>query len=775
MGTDRPLPTLILHDRLTTRSVSRPRSRSRQRRPAGVRRPGMEGPQIAHQRLGSRRPLRLALGVASLTLLTLLVQGLKGPARVAAVSTSEDVSEQADGLTPAVLVGGRYRLLQRLGSGGMGVVWLAVDEVLRRRVAIKELHLNWGSSDQTIAAGRERSLREARAAAALHHRNIVAVYDIVDHDGRPWIVMERVVGRSLKDVVVEDGPLPVERAVAIGLQLLSALQAAHAAGITHRDVKPANVLVSDGDVVRLTDFGLAAMADDDSLTATGAMLGTLGYLAPEQANGLAPGPPADVFGCAATLYYAVEGVGPFHRDEYLPMLAAYARHDIRVPQRAQALTPVLLRLLSADPAKRPTVEQACELLLGGNVRQRWVSRRLLLAAGGAGVVAAGVGVVLRPDAGSRPSTAPSVSPRPLGVGRRLWEIDDARPVTSHGSRLVVANWQYTEVRGVDAATGRQQWRLESSPPIFNPDVDEGLLLLDDGGKTGNGYRVIEVATGTQRASFNIPAATGAAGGLVLAQPWKSPLAAHDAANGRQRWTARIDGELGQHVVTGADDLLIASVQKADSQRWLYGLRRKSGVIVWKHRLSAAGSIEAMWGTREHVYAATVERGELALVVLAAQTGVRLSALPLTNYEPDTDPSEWQVRVSLVGTAAGLLVAVGDPRAAGEHSGIIAIEGAGTVRWRRQLLDPTMATTDEGRLFAGTDDSVLHELDPATGQTLWSTPTPGPAGQLFTAPDMLMALFGGTVVAYDLGSSGTSTAGNGVGGAGGATAQAGHGN
>ncbi|HET9517928.1 MAG TPA: serine/threonine-protein kinase [Actinoplanes sp.] len=275
-----------------------------------------------------------------------------------------------------VVVGGRYRLLQRIGSGGMGVVWLARDEVLRRRVAVKELHHAWGSSDRTVAHGRERSMREARAAAALHHPNIVSVYDIVDHDGRPWIVMELVSGRSLKEIVAEDGPLPVERAVTIALELLAALQAAHRAGITHRDVKPANVLVGDSGSVRLADFGLATHPDAEPLTDTGAVLGTPGYLAPEQASGQTPGPPADMFGLAATLYYAIEGVGPFHRDGYLPMLSAYARHDIRPPKRAGAMAPVLVQMLAADPARRPTAEQAREMLLGGAARQSWRGLRL---------------------------------------------------------------------------------------------------------------------------------------------------------------------------------------------------------------------------------------------------------------------------------------------------------------------------------------------------------------------------------------------------------------
>ncbi|HET9517709.1 MAG TPA: serine/threonine-protein kinase, partial [Actinoplanes sp.] len=384
----------------------------------------------------------------------------------------------------SVRVGERYLLRQRLGSGGMGVVWLADDEVLRRRVAVKELHHSFGSSDRTVATTRERSLREARAAAALHHPNIVAVYDIVEHDDRPWIVMEFVPGRSLKQVVDDDGPLATGRAVEIGLQLLSALQAAHTAGITHRDVKPANVLVTDKGAVRLTDFGLATVPDTETLTETGAVLGTPGYLAPEQARGLTPGPPADVFGLGATLYYALEGVGPFHREGYLPTLVAYARHEIRPPQRAEALGPVLLRLLAADPAKRPTTEQARELLLGGAVRRPVVSRRRVLAWGAAAVATAGAvgagtwsgrrgwtGGRATPSADSAPTAMPSPA---VGLGPPAWRLDGLQYAMVAAGLLVARSGDWLQAH--DLATGERRWRRRCAEGASVDDMGEGRLL-----------------------------------------------------------------------------------------------------------------------------------------------------------------------------------------------------------------------------------------------------------------------------------------------------------
>ncbi|MEV4640514.1 protein kinase [Actinoplanes sp. NPDC049548] len=436
-------------------------------------------------------------------------------------------AEQSEG---AVLLAGRYRLLQRIGAGGMGVVWSAQDEVLRRRVAVKELRHSWGSTDRTVAAGRERSLREARAAAALHHPHIVAVYDIVEHDERPWIVMELVAGRSLKDIVGEDGALPVERAVPIGLQLLSALQVAHAAGITHRDVKPANVLISGGDVVRLTDFGLATMQDAETLTETGAVLGTPGYLAPEQAKGLTPGPPADVFGLGATLYFAIEGVGPFQRDGYLPMLVAYARHEIRPPWHAGSLAPALMRLLAADPAKRPTAEEAHELLLGGPVRRpRQLSRRALFA-GGAVAVAAGVGATTAMSWGT--ATAPP--PRTPGLGAPAWHRDDLREPIVLGPLLV--GMTTNGVRAVDVATGDQRWnrpvRGVASLAVF----DENLALVEE----EYTFRVLDGTTGAPRGGR--PAAAkgiiAGLGGLFLAIEAPSSLTGYDGRTGRKKWRLR---------------------------------------------------------------------------------------------------------------------------------------------------------------------------------------------------------------------------------------------
>jgi serine/threonine protein kinase len=203
------------------------------------------------------------------------------------------------------LVAGRYRLIEPLGVGGMGRVWRARDEILSRDVAVKEII----PPEELLARERDgirrRTLREARAAARLSHPNVVRVYDVFEADDRPWIVMEYVPSRSLMEVLAEDGPLSPERAAAIGLGVLAALRAAHRAGVMHRDVKPSNVLLGDDGRVVLTDFGIATVEGDSTVTRTGLVLGSPAYISPERAREGLAGPASDLWSLGATLYAAV--------------------------------------------------------------------------------------------------------------------------------------------------------------------------------------------------------------------------------------------------------------------------------------------------------------------------------------------------------------------------------------------------------------------------------------------------------------------------------------
>ena len=251
--------------------------------------------------------------------------------------------------------GGRYRLLERLGRGGMGAVWRAHDEVLDRPVAVKELFTIAELGDRGDVTG--RVLREARAAGRISHPGIAAVYDVFEEDGHPWIVMELVPSRTLGATLREHGPLPPRRVAAISLQVLAALRAAHAAGVLHRDVKPDNVLLAaDGRVV-LTDFGIATLDGECSLTRTGVLLGTPAFIAPERAAGGRAERASDLWSLGVTMYVAVEGRAPFLRDHVLATMTAVLCDRPAPMRRAGPLAPIIDGLLRKDPRERLTAER----------------------------------------------------------------------------------------------------------------------------------------------------------------------------------------------------------------------------------------------------------------------------------------------------------------------------------------------------------------------------------------------------------------------------------
>ena len=263
---------------------------------------------------------------------------------------------------PGTLIGGRYTLRAVVGHGGMGTVWRAADTLLRRDVAIKEVVLPPGLAPSDRDSMYERTMREARAAAALQHPAVVQVYDVVHENGRPWIVMELLDARSLADMVIEDGPVAPRVVAKIGIALLGALEVAHAHGVLHRDVKPANVLIcADGRCV-LTDFGVARMPTDVQLTTPGMVLGSPHFISPERAMGNQFGPPSDLFSLGVTLYTAVEGRPPFDKGDPIETMHAVVEDPPAPATRAGSLTPVLLGLLEKDPARRMDVQTARTML-----------------------------------------------------------------------------------------------------------------------------------------------------------------------------------------------------------------------------------------------------------------------------------------------------------------------------------------------------------------------------------------------------------------------------
>ncbi|QHC22894.1 serine/threonine-protein kinase [Streptomyces sp. GS7] len=263
------------------------------------------------------------------------------------------------------LIADRYRLVERVGRGGMGTVWQAEDELLGRRVALKKLHVPPHLHEDEVQRLYERTRREARSAARITHPNVIVVHDVVDDVGLPCIIMEYIPSVTLGDVLKQRGRLPLGEVTRIGRIMAVALRAAHDAGVLHRDVKPANVLLGNDGRIVLTDFGIAVEPGTPSLTRTGELVGSVQYLAPERLrSGIAePGPACDLWSLGVTLYQAVEGRLPFHRDTAIETAYAIAAEEYEPPRDAGNLTPVIQGLLVKDPGRRMDAHEA-ERLLG---------------------------------------------------------------------------------------------------------------------------------------------------------------------------------------------------------------------------------------------------------------------------------------------------------------------------------------------------------------------------------------------------------------------------
>ncbi|MEU8776757.1 protein kinase [Streptomyces sp. NPDC048606] len=320
------------------------------------------GPEVAGGAAGSGAPARSARsgGVS--------VRKPGASARVEGAGENADVratapGEATEGQDRGRLLARRYRLGAVLGKGGMGTVWRAEDEVLGRTVAVKELRFGSGVDEDEKRRLITRTLREAKAIARIRSEGAVTVFDVVDEDARPWIVMELIEGPSLAEFIRENGPLTPRRAAEVGLAVLDVLRAAHGQGILHRDVKPSNVLIAGSGRVVLTDFGIAQVEGDPSITSTGMLVGAPSYISPERARGQKPGPPADMWSLGGLLYAAVEGVPPYDKGSALATLTAVMTEAVDPPQNAgPLLTEVIYGLLVKDPARRLDEERARAML-----------------------------------------------------------------------------------------------------------------------------------------------------------------------------------------------------------------------------------------------------------------------------------------------------------------------------------------------------------------------------------------------------------------------------
>jgi tRNA A-37 threonylcarbamoyl transferase component Bud32 len=340
------------------------------------------------------------------------------------------------------LVAGRYRLIEQIGRGGMGTVWRAEDEVLSREVAVKRLHIQRHLTDDELATLHERTRREARSAARIAHPHVVVVHDVVDDEGLPCIVMEYVPSTTLAGLLADGGAVWPTEAARIGLGMVAALRAAHAAGVLHRDVKPGNVLLgADGRVV-LTDFGIAMATGTSTLTKTGEIIGSIDYIAPERMRGKKPGPAADLWALGATLYQSVEGRPPFRKATAVETAYAIAVDPVDPMKQAGPLEPLIEALLAKEPEERPSAEE--------------VERVLRDVVSGAPTQLTPTRPVPAPIPASMPGPAPTPAPSPL-TATTVAPARDAAPPRARGRRRV-AVWGALAVM-VAAATVVGGWSL----------------------------------------------------------------------------------------------------------------------------------------------------------------------------------------------------------------------------------------------------------------------------------------------------------------------------
>jgi eukaryotic-like serine/threonine-protein kinase len=401
-------------------------------------------------------------------------------------------------MSPALLAG-RYRLLEPLGNGGMGRVWLARDEVLHRDVAIKEVNIPLDLSAAEREELRTRTLREARTAARLSHPNVVQIYDVLGVDDRPWIVMEYVKSQSLQHVLVEEGPVGVPRAAAIGLAILRALDAAHSAGVLHRDVKPGNVLIAEDGRVVLTDFGLATFdGGEASVTRPGLVWGSPEYVAPERAKHGISSVEADLWSLGATLYAAVEGASPFARSTAMASLTALATEKPPAPVHAGALKQVITGLLRKDPRARlraSEVERYLARIVDGDARKpRRLPRQRPAPSGEygenggngegrSGVPIASYSLPEPPPTDVRQPATLAPEPGPRGPSRRGWLIATAAvllAVALGGAAMLIVNRDRTD-RGTQDADGSSTGAAARPSPTVEPTrlVTSGPALPTD--------------------------------------------------------------------------------------------------------------------------------------------------------------------------------------------------------------------------------------------------------------------------------------------------------
>jgi serine/threonine protein kinase len=640
-------------------------------------------------------------------------------------------------------VAGRYQLLRELGRGGMGVVWLAKDQLVDRQVAVKELRPPAGLTDEERETYRRRALQEARSAARIHHPGAVLLYDVLpatSSDDAIYLIMELVPGPTLAELVRRNGALPAAAVATYGLQLLSVLDAAHALGVVHRDVKPANIIITPGGQAKLTDFGIAHAVGEARLTSSGIM-GTQAYMAPELFDAAPITPAADVWSLGATLFAAAEGYGPFDRDTAGATLRAILLDELPVPRCPQPLAGAIAWMLQRDPARRATTAQA---------------RAQLLHAGAARFAPAA------PEGQAAGPPVPPPLPGPAAGGQTPWEqvaatwpppppapVPGPQPAQApaparprHGRRLVIIG----AVAVVVAITASVvPFLLKSSasqtlaatlvnPSNANPDVNSIAFspngtTLAVGDQDKNAY-LWDLTTRRIVATLTSPVGSYAVSSVAFSPDGKT-LAAGDNDGSTFLWdvaTGQLAATLSDPAsASGAGSEGVNAVAFSPNGKLLAAADGDDSVYLWNvatHQVTAtltdpSGLANQMRSVAFSPDSATVATGneEGKTYLWNVATGKLTATL--------TDPSGENV-VSVAFSSHGPMLATGDDDGSAYLWNVTTGRLAATLSGGSSGVSSVAFSPDGKTVAVGNEDNNTYLSDVATGQPTATLSNPQPA-------------------------------------------------